>query len=166
MDIVPADKTHADELAHLHIKAWKKAYAGIVPQDYLDSFSIENRKERFLQDLKEHPESTYVGIQDGSVVGFVTFGKYRDDDDQAGEICGIYLDPEYWRKGFGTKLAQWALDNLKKQGFTTIKLWAFEDNVRGGEFYKSFGFIPDGSIRKNKKFGDARIIRYTKDIYK
>ena len=56
MDIVPADETHADELASLHVKAWKKAYTGIVPKEYLDSLSIKNRKERFLQAVKDkHP---------------------------------------------------------------------------------------------------------------
>ena len=166
MDIVPVDETHADELASLHVKAWKKAYTGIVPKEYLDSLSIKNRKERLLQAVKDNTEKTYVGIKDKSVTGFITFGKYRnaDADDQTGEICGIYLGPEHWRKGIGTELALWGLDNLKESGFTTVKIWAFEDNKRGAEFYKSLGFVPDGTVKTSEKFRELRIIRFSKEI--
>lgn len=62
----------------------------------------------------ESPWSVYVVEMEGIIVGFVSF---RLDADQAvGEIGLNAVDPEYCGKGIGTKMYQFALEQLKSAG--------------------------------------------------
>ena len=60
------------------------------------------------------------------MLGFVTLGACRDPDvDQAttGEIWGIYLGPQHWRKGVGRRLCQSAEQMLTSQHYRQAILW-------------------------------------------
>jgi len=89
-------------LAKAHVASWQWAYAGIVPESHLQGFTVERAIERFRQSLASDAEETYVAERDGQVIGFLTLGDCRDPDadkEITGEIWGISLSPEYWRKG-------------------------------------------------------------------
>ena len=162
--IIPAEITHAKALAELHVRAWQKAYKNIVTQEIMNSFSIEKRTEAFTEAIVKKTEQTYVYMLDKAVAGFVTYGKCRDSDvNNTGEIWGIYLNPKFWRKGIGTKLANWTMNNLKRSGFEKVVLWVFKDNLPSRKFYESIGFIPDG-CEKTIDTCNADAMRYTKEI--
>ncbi len=166
MTIETAKESHVAELARIHVQSWQTAYVGIAPQELLDSLSIEGRKESFRDTIKNGSEQTHVGIVDGRIIGFTTIGRCRDDntDGTVGEIWGIYIDPVHWRKGFGTRLASWALQKMEKRGFKKIVLWAFEDNAAGACFHDSLGFQLDGGVKLVDKYGPARIVRYSREM--
>ena len=70
----------------------------------------------------------YVGEFNDITTGFVAFDK--------NEITWLYVDPLYFRKGFGRKLLEFALKNTKKPARVTV----LNNNFRAIDLYKSHGF--------------------------
>jgi GNAT superfamily N-acetyltransferase len=82
-----------------------------------------------------------VAETDGKIAGFVS---YADD-----WVEQLYIDPPYWRNGFGSDLLARALD-----GVTYRQLWVFEQNSAAQKFYARHGFEvverTDGSNNEEK----------------
>jgi len=79
-------------LAWVHVDAWRAAYRGLVPDERLEKLDRARSETMFLRSMREGPEETYVVLDAGAVVGFLTLGRCRDDDVDAeavGEIWGI-----------------------------------------------------------------------------
>lgn len=106
------------DLGFIHSEPFRKAYQGIIPDDFLDNFTVEKRQQYYEKALREGVEKTAIMLVDHKAIGYLTVGKCRDDDkdDTHGEIWGIYLLQDYWGKGYGKKLINWGIDRLKEWG--------------------------------------------------
>jgi ribosomal protein S18 acetylase RimI-like enzyme len=157
----------AAKIAHLLISAWRTAYRGIVPDSYLQSLSPEERTARLRQSFLEEKRDTYLAETGDELLGFVTIGPSRDPDVDAtcvGEIRGIYLAPEYWRRGIGTYLLMHGQRILKRRGYAQATLWVLAANIRARRFYEAMGFRVDGAT-KELSFGVVlQAVRYRKDL--
>lgn len=138
----PETEADCDALAQLHVLAWQKAYRGLLPDEILDTLSVQEwaqvRRERFDND---GPRRTVVAELDGVVVGFARFGPDRHEE-EFGEIQAIYVHPDFWGTGAGDALIQEALENLPQQ---EIRLWMLEGNERAQRFYARHGLHPNGT---------------------
>lgn len=162
---VPED---AYEYAACHIACWRDAYCGIIPDGYLDNMllELEQRAERCLQTLREPGDYEFYCVEyEGSMIGRLIFSKSRDDDKpDAGEIVAIYLRADYWGKGYGRQMMDFALESLKHQGYRTAFVWVLEANARARDFYKKCGFLFDGT-REEIEIGKTLIeLRYTLEL--
>lgn len=157
----------APALARVHVASWQAAYRGIVPDHFLDKLDVEGRTGRFRQSLSEGLQETYIAESDAEVLGFLTLGNCRDSDidhTNTGEIWGIYLAPEQWRKGVGRFLTERAESMLASRGFSHAVLWVLERNSQARLFYEAMGFAVDGAI-KEVKFGiPLTAVRYRKRL--
>lgn len=131
------------------VLAWQRAYAGIVPQQHLDSMTIAADRERRLGYFRDpdNPVQTLVGELGSSVLGFASVGPCRDDDAPvgSGEVQAIYLHPDAWGRGLGRALLGAGLALLAEQGRTPIYLWVLVGNARARRFYEIAGFVPEGA---------------------
>jgi len=122
-------------IGHVYCEAWKAAYKGIVPDDFLDGLTDENCAPR-----SHRPDSALVCEDRGKIIGVVCFGALRDKNTpQTGEIYSLYVLPEYWRKGSGRALFDAAKEQLRASGYETLFLWALVENVRARRFYEKMG---------------------------
>ncbi len=151
----------APAVARVHVASWKQAYQGLLPQEYLDSLSIETRTttwaERFSQST-DHASTTLLGELDGQIVGFACVGPSRDaDTDTAtGELWGLYLDPAHWGAGHGRTLHTAALDVARASGVAVATLWVLTTNQRACRFYERHGWAADGAVKTVWR-GDVRL---------
>ena len=166
MKIQKATVEQARALAEIHITAWQIAYADILSPELLGSVSVDDREARFRDSLANNKEDTFSAEVDGEIVGFMTLGPNRDPDltKDIGEIWGIYIAPKHWRRGYGKTMFNWAFAEMRERGFSTLVLWAFENNRRGDAFYTQMGFAKDGSQKLIPKFGAQKIVRYRREI--
>ena len=58
------------------------------------------------------------------VVGFISYGNFRDETIQAGEIIALYVLKDYYGKGIAQKLMKAALTDLDH--FSEIFLWVLK----------------------------------------
>jgi GNAT superfamily N-acetyltransferase len=95
----------------------------------------------------ERDGRTWVVENAGAVAGFTSTRTCRDDDVDpgTGEVHAIYLAPEVWSRGLGSRLLAVAAEDLRQRGFAPLVLWVIEANLRGRRFYEREGWRPDGA---------------------
>ena len=156
----------AYERAVCHVSSWRSAYKGIVPDEYLDNLSVENRAEKFKRQLQELTNVLfYNAVYENKIIGLLGIWKSSGEDKpNTGEIGGIYLIEEFWGKGYGREMMNFAINTLKNMGYNEINLWVLEDNIRARKFYEKCGYVFDGT-KKEIIIGKPLIeIRYTLNL--
>ena len=136
-----AKEFDAEAIALVHIRAWQKAYEHYIPESILNGLSLPERTKQW-HDLIQEGVTVLVLERNNNIFGFTSICKFRDriKDNLSGEISAIYLHPDYWRKGFGTKLCLAALKNLSDMGYKKALLWVLADNLQARLFYQNLGF--------------------------
>lgn len=167
MKIRQANPEDARSCASVHIESWKVAYRGLVPDSYLDDLDFLAREESFRQIYTRQPEDNFLVEENGQVIGILTIGECRDDDLEmacTGEIWGIYLHPEHWRKGVGRILCNFALRELLERSYEEVVLWVFEGNEYARKFSEAMGFSADGASKTLEPGARLKAIRYHRRI--
>ena len=104
--------------AFVHWKSWQEAYLGIIDQRYLDELTLEQCENIAYR----WPDNIIVAKDGDRVIGFVGYGKCRNDDlENAGEIFSIYILAEYYGQGVGYQLMREGLAQLKDH--SQIAVW-------------------------------------------
>jgi ribosomal protein S18 acetylase RimI-like enzyme len=163
-----ANVNDAKAIATIHVLSWQKIYRGHIPDATLDDLSIIERQNAWM-DLMNNGVKIILIEQDNLIVGFASICASRDEDTNpnfCGEISAIYLHPDFWRKGLGTKLCESALAELKNHGSSEVILWVLNENVQARKFYESLGFHDTGDIKKELYEKDVSLneVRYKKKI--
>jgi len=117
--------------SRVHWQTWREAYDEILPAEFQEQMTLD-----------KYPENTLIALDDAKVVGFVSYGDFRDSARIAGEIFALYVLKDYYGKGVGQQLIQAAFAAL--DGYQEIVLWVLEDNKRAIAFYEKMGFVFDG----------------------
>ncbi len=168
MRIRPVTPVDAEALAGILIASWREAYRGFVPVRHLQDLNQEQRAEGFRNAISNHREETYCAEESDGLLGFLTLGPCRDTDlDPAttGEVWGIYLAPEYWRKGVGTMLCRYAEKSLASRHYHQAVLWVFEANGQARRFYEAMGFQSDTATKELTVGGiQLTAMRYRKTL--
>lgn len=147
----------------VHWQMWREAYDDLLPAEFQETMTLE-RCRLFSQ---KYPENTLIAIGDLKVVGFISYGNFRDETMQAGEIIALYVLKDYYGKGIAQKLMKAALTALNH--FSEIFLWGLKDNKRAIAFYQKMGFTFDGQekiLELGKPIKEKRMVFYSKIILK
>jgi len=77
-----------------------------------------------------------------------------DDDvgDNTYELHYIYLHPDYFRMGIGTKAMEFAFKKLTVFGKTAMIVLVLDENANSIKFYEKCGFTADGKVM-NAEYG-------------
>jgi GNAT superfamily N-acetyltransferase len=167
MDVRPATVHDARAIASVHVRSWRAAYTGLLPDGYLESLSVD-RGESMWEEIVRDTDSWVLVVVDGDqVVGFAHACLSRDEDAQrgVGELTSIYLAPEVWGRGGGRLLMERACEQLRDGGFRSVSLWVLETNDRARTFYEVLGWAPDGARKLDEERGFPAVeVRYRRDL--
>ena len=146
-----AEPNDAMEVARVHVRAWRAGYRGLLAQDYLDGLRAQDRVRRYdFANLDPRRPATLVAVEGDAIRGFATTMPAGDSSmPERGELCALYVDPDWWGRGIGAALASAARAQLREQGFREALLWLLAGNVRGDRFYRRDGWVTDGIARKD-----------------
>ncbi|RJS93543.1 GNAT family N-acetyltransferase [Salinisphaera sp. Q1T1-3] len=138
--MAPAD---APVVARIQRDAWRAAYAGIVPADYLAAMDLVALTRTWAARIT-HDMPALIGYvacdTRHRVIGYVVAGPHRDPaGDDAAEIRAIYVAPDRHGEGVGRSLMQAAAVGLRAAGFGAVRLWVFVDNTPARAFYETLG---------------------------
>ncbi|HEY5900483.1 MAG TPA: GNAT family N-acetyltransferase [Burkholderiales bacterium] len=158
----------AAALAEIHIAAWRAAYRGLMPDDYLAALSLDERTKMWASGLaRPSPAQSVIAEIDGVAAGFCLFGPSRDEEPpEVAEIYAVNIHPQFWRRGAGRALCEHAAREAAAREHTTLTLWVLRDNQRARRFYESLGFARDGAEKTDTKLIGSPLhdLRYRKDI--
>ena len=131
----------APAISRIYAASWRTAYRGMVPQKYLDELQDDYWVTKFQNWITNNSLQVDLLYADNTPAGCVAYGKARDEQLTGwGEIVSIYVHPDYYRQGYGAKLLNSTLKNLKAMEYQNCYLWAFSDNWNARKFYEANGF--------------------------
>src|SRR3989338_5348897 len=101
-DIEVRSATYDDlpDVVRVNIAAWRDAYIGQVPHDYLDNLDFSQKlkewQDRFVDnaDGEQHLDLAFLKNE---LIGFIAYGRGRDEGAEGGaEVYAAYLLKDYW----------------------------------------------------------------------
>ena len=133
-------------IARVHVEAWRSAYAGILPTDYLVNMSVTQQDAHWSRRLGACGKSGIPFEQvfvaehsNGDIIGFGSSGPNRDTYlSYPAEIYTLYVSPDLLNLGVGQSLLQALYDNLLALGCQSAVIWALSQNPYR-HFYSALG---------------------------
>ncbi len=122
----------ARAIAEIQVTGWQTAYRGLVPDGFLDAFTVQARTARWIEILRQDSE-TYI-TEDG----FCSIIRPARDGSAPVELAALYVAPSRWCHGVGRALLDTALPRDQD-----VTLWVFAQNDRAHSFYTAMGFTDD-----------------------
>jgi len=154
-------------VARVHVRSWQAGYRNLLPAEYLDRLRAEDRAKRYNFETTDPSQpSTTVAVEGGAVVGFVTVAPAQDADAQgSGELCALYVDPDWWGRRLGCALIKQGRYRLLELGFQDAVLWVMLGNTRAERFYSGDGWNNEG-MRRTASVWDTTVdeIRYRRQL--
>lgn len=142
------------ELTVAHARAWREAYAGLLPEAAIEQVtSVDPSAERVnvqWERLSGYGAGRVHVAEDdtGTVRGYAVI-RWGDDETKpsvpagAAELKELYVDPDWWGRGFGTALLEAGLDRLPGD-VDAVALELLAGNEVGAGFYAAQGFEQAG----------------------
>ena len=139
----------------VHWQKWREAYDDLLPAEFQETMTLD--RCRFFS--QKYPENTLIAMDGKKVVGFISYGNFRDEAIQAGEIIALYVLKDYYGKGVSEQLMHAAFVALDQ--FSEIYLWVLKENKRAISFYQKMGFTFDDQeqiLKLGKPVKELRMI--------
>lgn len=137
------DATLADapRVAALHAASWRRAYRGMLSDEYLDG-DLESERTSLWVDRLTAPQPrqrVVVAEISDQLAGFAcAFG--LEDPDLGTLLDNLHVRHEFQHQGIGAKLvtqiASWCEAELSGEG---LFLWVIEANLQARRFYEHLG---------------------------
>jgi len=139
--IIPAGPSDAEELARVHVRAWRETYRGLLPDAYLARMSEEAHARRFRRNLlrPREGEATLAALARDGLVGYAEAGPSRSRAEGEGEIATLYVLKEAQGRGIGRRLLTQGAKVLAANGARSLVISVLYDNLRARGFYEALG---------------------------
>jgi L-amino acid N-acyltransferase YncA len=140
MKIRRATLGDATGIANVHVQTWRSTYKGIIPDEYLDSLTIENRTKSWQRHLRTlHIAIFVVENEAGEIIGFAAGGPEQTKNfNYQAELYTIYILDDYQQQNIGKQLFKTVVEFLEEKQYQNMLIWALEKNVNR-RFYESLG---------------------------
>ncbi len=137
--------TDSEAIAAVHIQSWRETYPGIMPQQRLDSMSLERSTKHWQANISG-AFTVLVAEVEGRIVGFASGGDNHENPDcETGignacdcELGALYLLQEFQGRGIGKALFNGFVELMKQEQRHTMIVWVAEKNISTG-FYAAMG---------------------------
>jgi GNAT superfamily N-acetyltransferase len=168
VEVRAARPEDADGIGRVQVLAWRAAYRGVMPDDYLDGMDPAHQARFWRRITDERPPGTglLVAVLDAAVVGFAGVGPQESTvPTDRGQLYAINLEPAAWGSGAGARLLAVAHTWLATAGYRTAVLWVAPGNARALAFYARHGWVDDRvTERKALPGGEIELVRYRREL--
>lgn len=141
------------------VASWKSAYRGIVPDEYLDSLTVEKRERYITASLANTAKHFVIAEADGRAVGMACFYPSCNGttNKEVWELEAIYVLPQYWDKGIGRILINHVFQYMREHNAFVCILWVLNDNYHAKGFYEHICLTNTG-VEKTINIGGKDLI--------
>ncbi|WP_069164860.1 GNAT family N-acetyltransferase [Nocardia altamirensis] len=139
MTIRTGTRQDVESVAALHTESWRTAYAGIMPDDYLNGSLFEERYELWQSRLAaDAPEGQlFTADEAGEMLGFVYLVPRSDDRVL---VDNLHVRPHLKRSGIGSRLLHHALRwSAHEHPGSSVYLEVLQANTSAIAFYERHG---------------------------
>jgi len=143
------------EIASIHVNSWKSAFEGLMPERYINSYTLEDRNFEWFKVLKSGSESVIIAENKSRLVGFISYSESEDEDSL--DLNKLYLCPSIYGKGVGYLLMKQMESEAKTAGIKLISLYVLDNNQSAINFYSKQGFEFGDGCESEEFEGEAII---------
>ncbi|MES1196735.1 MAG: GNAT family N-acetyltransferase, partial [Steroidobacter sp.] len=138
----------------VHVRSWQIGYEKLLPKQYLDSLNPRDRASRYDFSHNDiNRPCTFVAVDGDSVVGFVTIRASSSSKSKCGELNALYVDPDHWRLGIGSRLLTFAVKRFAELDLESAILWVLKDNARAMHSYEKQGWVANNHSKTDCIWG-------------
>ena len=157
IEIRLATTTDVPTVVACHLACWHEAYRDLVPATYLAELeqSVPARIDHWTTMITSGAE-VWIATDDDTVIGLASAGPSTDEDVTSDrELFALYVRAAHWKTGLGHRLLDAAV------AAHPASLWVLRSNTRAIDFYRSHGFIEDGTTKLHPRLA-LEVIRLTR----
>ncbi|MFJ7182716.1 GNAT family N-acetyltransferase [Lysinibacillus xylanilyticus] len=140
MNIRKAKSQDAQDIGKVHVDSWRTTYKGILPDDFLNNLSYEQRTELWKKNISD--ATNYVLVAENvqnEIIGFATGGTRKTNSvPNATDLTSIYLLEEYQGMGIGKQLLKEIFAYFKLKGYEKVFVEVLAEN-KTRNFYEYYG---------------------------
>jgi len=136
-DIRKAALGDAAAIGTVHVAAWRSAYPGLLPDQYLANLST-SRQAAFYERAIRLGAGVQVATSVGRIIGFSTARRTPGNVLGDGEIETLYVLDDFRDHGFGRRLLRASASYLAELGCSSLFAWMLSGN-QAGFFYEHLG---------------------------
>ena len=154
MQFRSASPSDAKEIYEVQAKSYRSAYENIVDDESIieamENPSMIDQIQEWLEYTVDDHRAIYpVAVTEtDEIVGFaqLLIGEHAPDRTSSDEafLQSLYVHPDYWGQGIGTKLLEIVIKDLPKH-IMTVSLEVLPDNDIGVSFYKKHNFSQENT---------------------
>ena len=164
MKIRKATIQDAKGIGKVHVDSWRTTYKNIVPTDFLNNLSYEQRTHLWENHLLD--ETIYVLVAEnerGEIIGFTSASKRETNPvPNSNYLDTLYLLEEYHGKGVGKQLFKEIFIYFNKRNYEKIFVEVLAEN-KTRYFYEHFGaqFLKSIEIKIGGKVLEELVYEWT-----
>ena len=98
--------------------------------------ALDDSREDVARFIRRNPTTSVVAVADGRVVGSILCGS----DGRQGALYHVCVARAYRRRGIGTRMVGYCMQQLKGMGINKVGLIAFTSNEAGNAFWNQIGW--------------------------
>lgn len=144
-------------LAYIQTESWKAAFKDIFAEDALERYTqIDEATAMYRDLLARNVGNGYLMKVEGEPHCIAWWDAAREDDiPGCAELICLHSLQDKWRQGYGSKMMDVVLHDIKQAGYAKVVLWVFEDNARARVFYEAFGFAANGQVKADMEAAEV-----------
>jgi GNAT superfamily N-acetyltransferase len=154
-----AESADALGIAPVLVDGWQTTYAGILPADFLASFTYDQHEAGTRLHLASVPESSAVFVAVENNHDLVGVAQIRESIESparcAAELDALYVLPSSQSGGVGTRLFAAVVRWLRERDCHSMSLWVLRDNPHR-QFYDRVGGVVLAA-EKQDTFGSSTV---------
>jgi ribosomal protein S18 acetylase RimI-like enzyme len=144
----PARLADAASLGRVESRAWRIAYADLLPAPLLDRLVPGRLADRWQARIGRGDPILVWSEPEIGAVAYATFGPAREGSYEpgfAGELFELYVHPEFQRRGIGRHLVE-AVQAALRTRHPWFVVEVLRDNAPARAFYAAIGLQTDDRV--------------------
>ena len=137
-EVRPATLDDVDGIRRVAEAGWEAAYGDILAPETRARCLAEWYSPEAVERAVTEPSVGYFVAVDDGVVGYASGDVTRTES--VGRLSSLYVHPDRWGDGVGTRLLDAVETNLADRGASEMRILVLAENAVGVEFYRSRGF--------------------------
>lgn len=151
VEVRPATTDDVAGIRRVAHAGWEAAYGDVLSSSTRQRCLSEWYSHEAIERIVADDDVGYFVAEDDGVVGYAS-GDLTDSD-SVGRLSSIYVHPDRWRDGVGSRLLDTVEEYLAERGAREIRVLVLAENDVGIDFYRSRGYDCDET--RTAELGDG-----------
>ncbi len=147
----PAVAGDVDDIRAVAERGWTAAYGDVLPESVIDAAMAEWYDPEEV--AARVADGAFFVADDDGIVGYVS-GAAAEDDPEGAVLEAIYVDPDRWGEGVGSRLLRRFEAWCRDRGRPSVRFRVLAGNDVAPPFYRSHGYRAVGET-ETELFGTA-----------